>query len=167
MALVVTDEVTQEAKNILAASNAFEVLGISPAEFSPALVKLKHEEKVQKLKRFFRNKNAALARNRVDEAKVRLLDDRLREKELQGISLRVQQEAAEREELRRLEDWTRHLEVRASVIKQRNELRIASGMGTSTDRNTSSSGSIDGCGNTLLIKTMEETAVGVKRTREE
>lgn len=166
MALIVTDEVTQEAKSILTASNAFEVLGITPAEFSRDVVKRKHEEKVQRLKPFFRNKSAALARNRVDDAKMRLLDDRLREKELQVISTKLQQEAAEREELRELEDWTRHLEMKASVIMQRNELRLASSTPLPTNSNNCTWETNNTSDSATPLKTTEGATIGVKRSRD-
>lgn len=167
MALIVTDEITQEANTILAASNAFEVLGISPSEFSPVIVKLKHDEKVQRFKRHFRNKTVTLAKNRVDEAKMRLLDDRLREKELHEITLKVQREAAEREEMYQLEDWTRYLETKASVILQRNKLRVDPSFSTITSRNSSIKEANSDYGSITLPKTSEATVPGVKRVRDE
>lgn len=167
MALIVTDDVTQEANAILAASNAFDVLGISPSEFSPVIVKLKHDEKVQRFKRHFRNKTVTLAKNRVDEAKMRLLDDRLREKELHEITLKVQKEAAEREEMHQLEDWTRYLETKASVIVQRNKLRLDPSFSAIRSGNCSSKGTSSDSSSAIQTTTSEATIAGVKRNRDE
>eukprot|EP00796_Vickermania_ingenoplastis_P008168 gene8168-5697_t len=125
MALVLSDEVTREAQRIIAAKNAFEVLEILPDGFTPALVLEHYEAKVQLFKRHFRNKTAAVAKSRVDEAKMRVLDDRLRAKEVESFTAVVIDEAQVREELRQLEERTKLLELRAAAAVQRKAKREA------------------------------------------
>lgn len=119
MALVLSDEVTREAQRILASANSFDVLGILPQDCTPELVQQRHSEKVQLFRRHFRNKTAMLAKARVDEAKVKLLEDRLRDKEREIFLSRVKEEARLREEMVQLEQRTRLLELRAEVVASR------------------------------------------------
>lgn len=117
MALVISDEVTQEAQRILACQNSFEVLQLSPAQCSKELIMERYEAKATLFKRLFRNKLAMQAKAKLDNAKMRLSDPTLREKEaveLKGIQRDVQKDYAE---LRALEDRTNVLEIRAAAVQ--------------------------------------------------
>lgn len=116
MALILSDDVSKEAKRILTSTNSFEVLEFLPQDFSRELVLQRHEEKIKMLRKHFRNKEALLAKSKVDEAKMRLLDDRLREKECFLQKKEIQHDVEEREKLRNIEEHTRMLEKRAAVI---------------------------------------------------
>ena len=81
MALVISDEVTQEAQRILGCHNSFEVLQLSPEKCTKELVTEQYEAKAALFKRLFRNKLAMQAKAKLDNAKMRLSDPKLREKE--------------------------------------------------------------------------------------
>jgi hypothetical protein len=117
MALVISDEVTREAQRILACQSSFEVLQLSPEKCTKELVVKQYEAKVALFKRLFRNKLAMQAKAKLDTAKMRLSDPKLREKEvgeLKGLQRDVQRDYAE---LKALEDRTNVLEIRAAALR--------------------------------------------------
>lgn len=120
MALVLADEVTAEAQRILAATSAFDVLDV-PNDCANDAVISQYTAKCALFKRHFRNKVAAMAKSRLDEAKMRLLDHRLREKEARKVEEMLRNTAATREEMMHLEERTKLLEMRAAAITQLRE----------------------------------------------
>ncbi|CAC9551341.1 hypothetical protein conserved [Leishmania donovani] len=117
MALVISDEATREAERILACSNSFEVLELSPSNCTKEMVLEQYEAKVSLFKGLFRNKLAMQAKAKLGNAKVRLADAQLREKE--AAALKVLQSDAHKNyaELQALEVRTRVLEMRAATVQ--------------------------------------------------
>ncbi|CCW69264.1 unnamed protein product [Phytomonas sp. Hart1] len=118
MTLVVTNEVEQEAKRILAAGSSYEVLEINPRDFDKELVLKNYGVKVNIFKRLFRNKLAMQAKVRLDDAKMRLLDERFRVKEDEAYINVERGKKKEEETIYALEARTMLLEVRAAGILQ-------------------------------------------------
>ncbi|ORC91434.1 uncharacterized protein TM35_000064390 [Trypanosoma theileri] len=118
MALVLSDGVEKEARRIIACENAFDVLEITPVNTKSEVVLRHYEEKVAPLRRLVRNKLAMEAKARLDHAKMLLLDDTLRAKELTRFNERQRIIIKEREELKALEARTKMLETRAAALSQ-------------------------------------------------
>ncbi|CCW61153.1 unnamed protein product [Phytomonas sp. EM1] len=116
MALVVTSEIEQEAQRILVSKSAYEVLEINPRDFNKEIVLKKHGVKVEMFKRLFRNKLAMQAKARLDDAKMRLLDERFRAKEDEAHTNSQRDKIKEEEEIYALEARTRLLEVQAAEV---------------------------------------------------
>lgn len=116
MALVVSGDTEREAQRIIASKNAFEVLEVSPTECSRETVLRQYDEKSTPFRRLFRNKLALQAKARLDEAKMRLLDDHLRSKELASFTADQRDGIKDRAELTALEARTRMLEMRAAAL---------------------------------------------------
>ncbi|KPA81376.1 hypothetical protein ABB37_03755 [Leptomonas pyrrhocoris] len=117
MALVISDEVTQEAQRILACQNSFEVLQLSPEKCTKQLVMEQYEAKVALFKRLFRNKLALQAKAKLDNAKMRLSDPMLRDKEAAGLREMQRDVQKDYVELKALEDRTSILEIRAAALR--------------------------------------------------
>ncbi|CBZ26217.1 conserved hypothetical protein [Leishmania mexicana MHOM/GT/2001/U1103] len=117
MALVISDEATREAERILACSNSFEILELNPSNCTKEMVLKQYETKASLFKGLFRNKLAMQAKAKLGNAKVRLADTQLREKEI--AALKVLQIDAHKDyaELQALEVRTRVLEMRAATVQ--------------------------------------------------
>lgn len=117
MALTISDEVTVEAQRILSCKNCFEVLELSPMNCTKEIVLQQYEAKVSLFKRLFRNKLAMQAKAKLDNAKVRLSDNQLREKEAEIFRDLQQSVYKDHAELYSLESRTKMLEIRAAAIQ--------------------------------------------------
>ncbi|KPI85681.1 hypothetical protein ABL78_5261 [Leptomonas seymouri] len=117
MALVISDEASQEAQRILACRNSFEVLQLSVEKCTKELIMEQYEAKVVLFKRSFRNKLAIQAKARLDNAKMRLSDPKLRDRE--AAELKEMQRDVQKDyvELKALEDRTSVLEIRAAALQ--------------------------------------------------
>ncbi|KAG8343757.1 hypothetical protein ERJ75_001365300 [Trypanosoma vivax] len=116
MALVLTDGAEKEARRIIASQNAFEVLGLNSVDVKRETILRQYEEKVAPLRRLVRNRLAMEAKAKLDHAKMLLLDDQLRLKELSKFKTAHLNDMRKREELRDLEARTRMLESRAAAL---------------------------------------------------
>lgn len=119
MSLVVSDEVQREAQRIIAAKDSFDVLQIHPRDCSKELVLRVYEEKVALFKKLFRSKAAMQAKARLDDAKMRLTDERLRSKELAAHHTITRDCAKDNERIEALEARTKILEMRAAAILEK------------------------------------------------
>lgn len=117
MALVVDDEVQREVQRILTAKDSFGVLEVSPGDSGKEVVLRQYEAKAALFRRLFRNKLAMQAKARLDDAKMRLLDDRFRIKELAQHNTIVRDSAKDRERIAAMESRTKLLEMRAADIE--------------------------------------------------
>ncbi|GET93454.1 hypothetical protein, conserved [Leishmania tarentolae] len=117
MALVISDEATQEAQRILACSNSFEVLELSPSNCTKEKVLEQYEAKALLFKGLFRNKLAMQAKAKLDNAKVRLADTQLREKETATLKVLQSDVHKDYAELQALDVRTRVLEMRAAAVQ--------------------------------------------------
>ncbi|KAK7197314.1 hypothetical protein NESM_000678400 [Novymonas esmeraldas] len=115
MALVISDEATREAERILACRNGFEVLELSPDNCTKEMVLEHYETKVALFKRLFRNRLAMQAKAKLDNAKMRLADTQLREKEAAAMKELQRDVHKDYAELQALEVRTRVLEMRAAA----------------------------------------------------
>ncbi|KAG5464209.1 hypothetical protein LSCM1_00389 [Leishmania martiniquensis] len=117
MALLISDEATHEAERILACRNSFEVLELNPCNCTKEMVLAQYETKASIFKGLFRNKLATQAKAKLGNAKIRLLDAQLREKE--AAALKEEQRDAHKDyaELQALEGRTRILEMRAATVQ--------------------------------------------------
>lgn len=117
MALVVTSDVEQEARRIIAAISAFEVLQLNPRDCEKEAVVRQYETKAVLFKRLFRNRLAMQAKARLDDAKMRLLDERLRVKEMNTHDESKRDAMRVKYEISTLESRTQMLEMRAAAIQ--------------------------------------------------
>lgn len=117
MALIISDEVTREAERILACRNSFEVLELHPSACTKEMVLEQYEAKAALFKRLFRNKLAMQAKAKLDNAKMRLADAQLREKEAAGLKEVQRDVQKDYVELQALEARTRVLEMRAATVQ--------------------------------------------------
>ncbi|RNE98200.1 hypothetical protein TraAM80_08912 [Trypanosoma rangeli] len=116
MALTLADGVEKEARRIIASENAFDALALNPVDAKGEVVLRRYEEKVAPLRRLVRNRLAMEAKARLDHAKIVLLDDVLRAKELLRFNSQQRSAVQEREELKALEARTKMLEARAAAL---------------------------------------------------
>lgn len=119
MALVISDEVQREAQRIIAAKDAFDVLEVNPNECDKETVLRVYEGKVTLFKKLFRNKAAVQAKARLDDAKMRLTDERLRARELAAHDAIVRDATRDRERIEAIEARTRLLEMRAAAVLEK------------------------------------------------
>ncbi|KAG5489526.1 hypothetical protein GH5_00399 [Leishmania sp. Ghana 2012 LV757] len=117
MALVISDEAAREAKRILACRNSFEVLELSPSNCTKEMVLEQYETKASLFKGLFRSKLAMEAKARLGNAKVRLADPQLREKEAASLKELQRDVHKDYAELQALEARTRILEMRAATVQ--------------------------------------------------
>ncbi|CAJ1038266.1 hypothetical protein Q4I30_008134 [Leishmania utingensis] len=117
MALVISDEATQEAERILACQNSFKVLELNPSNCTKEMVLMQYETKASLFKGLFRNKLAMQAKAKLDNAKVRLADTQLREKEAAAFKALQHDVHKDYAELQALEVRTRVLEMRAATVQ--------------------------------------------------
>ncbi|KAF8286818.1 hypothetical protein C4B63_64g433c [Trypanosoma cruzi] len=118
MSLILADGVEKEARRIIASENAFDALALNPVDAKGDVVLKRYEEKVAPLRRLVRNRLAMEAKARLDHAKVLLLDDALRAKELIRFNEQKRSAMKEREKLQTLEARTKLLELRAAALLQ-------------------------------------------------
>ncbi|EPY33883.1 hypothetical protein STCU_00256 [Strigomonas culicis] len=116
MALVVSSDVEREIERIMRCKNAFEVLEINPRQCDNALVVKQFNTKVTPLKPLFRSRTAMQARKKLEDAKMRLLDDGMRAKEVEAFNSVLKSAIADRDEIERLERRTRLLEMQAESL---------------------------------------------------
>ncbi|EAN79937.1 hypothetical protein, conserved [Trypanosoma brucei brucei TREU927] len=116
MSLVLADEVEVEARRIIASQNAFDVLGICPTDIRSDAVLRCYETKVGLFRRLVRNRLAMEAKAKLDHAKMLLLDETLRAKELAKFNECQRKDMLTKEELRAVEARTKLLEQRAAAL---------------------------------------------------
>ncbi|KEG12856.1 hypothetical protein DQ04_01371030 [Trypanosoma grayi] len=116
MALILADDVEREARRIIATENAFDALALNPVDAKNEVVLKRYEEKVAPLRRLVRNRLAMEAKARLDHAKVLLLDETLRAKEVLKFNERQRGFIKGREELKAIEARTKLLEARAAAL---------------------------------------------------
>ncbi|KAG5490253.1 hypothetical protein JKF63_00372 [Porcisia hertigi] len=116
MTLVISDEATREAERILACHNSFEVLELSPSNCTKERILEQYEAKVSLFKGLFRNKLAMQAKAKLGNAKVRLADAQLREREASAFRELQRDVHKDYAELQALEARTRVLEMRAATV---------------------------------------------------
>lgn len=120
MAVVLTDETDQEARRILSSSNAFDVLQLTITTSSREEVLHQYTTISEPFRKAVRNRLAAEARERLDKAKMALLDPVLRGQEIQKLQSRMTAVRLDQEELELLASRTRMLEAKAeSWLKSR------------------------------------------------
>lgn len=116
---VIPDDVEKESARILSCSNAFAVLELTPNNYTVEKAISRHEEKTNMLKKHFKNRNAVLARARLDDAKMKLLDTQLWNKEKEIHQRAELEKRTMFANIEHLEVRTRMLEERALALQQR------------------------------------------------
>jgi nucleoside-diphosphate-sugar epimerase len=118
MALALADDATVEARRILSARNAFEVLELAPAACCARdAVERAFVAKEKLFKRLVRNDVAVRALQRLRDAKMVLCNDTLRAKELLGLHPENLISTYDRQQLDWIEKRTAQLEERARFAR--------------------------------------------------